>query len=150
MQTEQSLPTAEQAAIAKLCSQELAGIVETKGETQSISITSKSGETHNVEMPINALRLMIDVLTQLGEGNMVKLMPIHAELTTQEGADLLNVSRPTFVKLLDDGDIDFHRVGNRRKVKFNDLKNYQDSLKENRLQALDALSGLDQSLGLGY
>ena len=92
----------------------------------------------------------MDVLTELGEGNTVKLMPIHAELTTQEAADLLNVSRPTLIKLLDDEEIPFHRSGNRRKVRFADLRQYQETLEKNRLNALDDLSALDQELGLGY
>lgn len=101
-------------------------------------------------MPVTALRMLVDVLTELGEGNTVKLVPIHAELTTQEAADLLNVSRPTLIKLLDDGEIPFHRSGNRRKVRFVDLHQYQDDLKHKRLQALEELTALDQELGRGY
>ena len=48
---------------------------------------------------------MIEVLTQLGQGNSVSITPIHAKLTTPEGADMLNMSRPTFIKLLDSGDV---------------------------------------------
>ena len=150
MQTQNQLPSAQEAALAKLCSQELAAIIETKAEVQTLSVKDRSGETHTVNMPVSALRMLVDVLTELGEGNTVKLVPIHAELTTQEAADLLNVSRPTLIKLLDDGEIPFHRSGNRRKVRFADLRNYQDELKQKRLQALEELTALDQELGLGY
>ena len=77
-------------------------------------------------------------------------MPIHMELTTQEAADLLNISRPTLIKLLDEQAIPYHRVGNRRKVKFTDIRAYQDKLREERLKSLDELSQLDQELRLGY
>ncbi|WP_423185338.1 excisionase family DNA-binding protein [Alishewanella sp. d11] len=60
---------------------------------------------------------MVNILTELGEGNTVKLVPINAELTTQEAADLLNVSRPRLIKLLDESALPFHRTGNRRKVR---------------------------------
>jgi len=150
MQTHEQLPSAEEAALAKLCSQELAAILETKAEVQTLSVQDKSGETHSVNMPVSALRILVDVLTELGEGNAVKLVPIHAELTTQEVADLLNVSRPTLIKLLDDGEIPFHRSGNRRKVRFADLRQYQETLKKNRLNTLDELNALDQKSELGY
>jgi len=150
MQTQNQLPSIEESALAKLCSQELAAILETRQEVQTFSVQDKSGEVHSVNMPVSALRLLVDVLTELGEGNTVKLVPIHAELTTQEAADLLNVSRPTLIKLLDDGEIPFHRSGNRRKVRFADLRQYQDALEQNRLKTLEDLSDLDQELGLGY
>lgn len=150
MHTQNQLPSAEEAALAKLCSQELAAILETKEQVQTLSVQDQSGETHSVNMPVSALRMLVDVLTELGEGNSVKLVPIHAELTTQEAADLLNVSRPTLIKLLDDGEIPFHRSGNRRKVRFADLRDYQDALEKNRLSTLEALTALDQELGLGY
>ena len=134
----------------KLCGQELAAVLETKGSAQSLTINSSSGEAKQIEIPVSALRLMVDVLTELGEGNAVKLMPIHMELTTQEAADLLNISRPTLIKLLDEQAIPYHRVGNRRKVKFTDIRAYQDKLREERLKSLDELSQLDQELRLGY
>ena len=150
MHTQNQLHSAEEAALAKLCSQELAAILETKAQVQTLSVQDQSGETHSVNMPVSALRMLVDVLTELGEGNSVKLVPIHAELTTQEAADLMNVSRPTLIKLLDDGEIPFHRSGNRRKVRFADLRDYQDALEKNRLNTLEALTALDQELGLGY
>lgn len=147
---EAKLPSAEEAAIAKASSQELSGFIETKAQTQALSITDAEGVAHSVDMPVAALRLLVNVLTELGDGNTVKLVPVHAELTTQEGADLLNISRPTFVKLLDDQQIPFRNAGNRRKVKYTDVRAYQDKLEASRLATLDKLSELDQELGLGY
>lgn len=150
MQAYEKLPTAEESALAKLCSQELAAVLETKLDVQSLSLTSANGQLTQVQIPVSALRLMVNILTELGEGNSVKLLPIHAELTTQDAADLLNVSRPTLIKLLDDKEIIYHRTGNRRKVRFTDLRKYQSKLEVQRLQALEQLSELDQELGLGY
>lgn len=144
------LPTRQEAMLAKLCSQELSAVIETKAEAQTVSVTDTKGVVHAVNMPVSALRLLVDLLTELGEGNTVKLVPVHAELTTQEAADLLNVSRPTLVRLLDEGVIPFHRTGNRRKVKFADLRSYQQTLEQERLGSLSELSQLDQALGLGY
>ena len=147
---QETLPSAEEASLAKLCSQELSAMIETRAEAQTLSISDPRGGVRSVNLPVSALRLLVDVLTELGEGNSVRLVPVHAELTTQEAADLLNVSRPTLIKLLDEGAIPYHRAGNRRKVKFADLRAYQEKLEQERLATLDELSALDQTLGLGY
>lgn len=144
------LPSQEESALAKFSSRELAAYVETRASTQRVAISDKDGKLHRVEVPVSALRLLVDILTELGEGNMVKLIPIHAEMTTQEAADVLNMSRPTLIKLLDDGLIPYHRAGNRRKLRYTDVMAYKEDVDQKRLQALDELSALDQSLGLGY
>ena len=145
-----TLPSAEEAALAKISSQELSAFLETKAATQKVTLTNKDGAVHQVEIPVSALRLLVDVLTLLGEGNTVNLIPVHAELTTQEGADLLNISRPTFIKLLDEGAIPYHRTGNRRKVNYTDVMAYKAEIDRKRLQSLGELSRLDQELGMGY
>lgn len=144
------LPSAEEIALAKLGSQELSAVIESNGEAQRINVVDKQGQAHEVMIPASALNLMIEVLTQLGQGNSVSITPIHAELTTQEGADMLNMSRPTFIKLLDSKEIPFTRTGNRRKVAFADLIEYKEQLEKRRLASLDELSQLDQDLGMGY
>jgi excisionase family DNA binding protein len=147
---EAKLPSPEEAAIAKISSQELSAFIETRAESQELSITDADGNAHALNVPVAALRLLVTLLTELGEGNTVKVVPVHAELTTQEGADLLNISRPTFVKLLDDGQIPYRMTGNRRKVKFVDVRAYQEQLEAQRLATLAELSALDQELGMGY
>lgn len=145
-----TLPNDQEIALAKLSSQELSAVLATNGEVSDFNVVSENGETHCVKLSKNAVKLMIEVLTQLGNGNSVNITPIHAELTTQEAADLLNMSRPTFIKLLDSNDLPYSRTGNRRKVAFSDVINYKQTLEEKRLLALDELSSLDQELGLGY
>ncbi|WP_253822010.1 helix-turn-helix domain-containing protein [Vibrio sp. 99-8-1] len=150
MNTATKLPSGEEIALAKLGSQELSAVMETNGGAQRINVIDKSGKTHEVTIPASALNMMIEVLTQLGQGNSVSITPIHAELTTQEGADMLNMSRPTFIKLLDSKEIPFSRTGNRRKVAYADLIEYKNRLEEIRLATLDELSALDQEMGMGY
>lgn len=73
--------SAEDIALAKLSSQELSAVMEVNGEAQKLSIVDKTGNTHVVQIPSSALRLMIEILTQLGQGNSVSITPIHAVLT---------------------------------------------------------------------
>lgn len=145
-----TIPSAEEMALAKLSSQELAAVIESQGESQLLSLIDSRGQKHEVTLPVSALKLMVEVLTQLGQGNSVNITPIQAELTTQEAADLLNMSRPTLIKLLDTGALPYSRTGNRRKVPFAAVLEYKQNLQEQRLSALNELSALDQELGMGY
>lgn len=143
------LRSAGEVELAVSASQKLSAVLQTNDEAQAINVLDKFGKTHEIIIPRSALVIMAEVLNQLGSGNYVSLTPIHAELTTQEGADLLNMSRPTFIKLLDSGEITCRCVGNRRKVSYEDLMSYKIR-EEDRLSALTALSAVDEENDIGY
>ena len=103
-----------------------------------------------LNLPPFALRLLFDALTALAEGHAVTVVPVPAELTTQEAADILNVSRPYLIKLLDERKIPYRRVGNRRKVMLEDVLRYKRSDDQFRQGILDELSREAQAVGLEY
>jgi excisionase family DNA binding protein len=103
-----------------------------------------------VTLPFSAFKLLMTVLTQMAEGNAITLIPVHAELTSQEAADLLNVSRPYLVRLLEEKKIPFRKVGTRRRILFQDLMDYKTKIDAARRKTLDELSEEAQGLGLGY
>ncbi len=142
------LPSSKVAAIAKKSSQLLSGLLETKAEFQDVTLSNPEGIDKTISVPVDALSLLVSIMSEMGQGNSVKLVPIHTELTTQEAANLLNVSRPSIIKILDKGDIPHTVTGNRRKVRFVDLQKYQYGLQAKRLESLDELSALDQKLDL--
>lgn len=144
------LPTTEEVALAKLSSRALSAHLLTRAETQEIEIRDAKGQLHAIRIPVSALRLLIDVLTQIGEGNAVSIIPIHAELTTQEAADVLNVSRPFVIQLLEQKEIPFHRVGTHRRIRYQDLMDYKERLDKERAAALDELAEQAQRLNMGY
>jgi excisionase family DNA binding protein len=141
-------PTETDSALAKESSRRLAAHL---GEDQRIRLEVKSGTaTEELVLPNSALRLLLRLLTEMGRGNAVSLTPIHAELTTQQAADILNVSRPHLVKLLDEGAIPSRKVGSHRRVQLADLLAYKRDRQARRHAALDELQGLSQDLDMGY
>lgn len=146
---QKTLPTAEEIAIAKNCGRELSAYVQKGSDFQRIEIFDDKG-SHPVSIPMSALRLLVEVLTEIGEGNAVNIIPIHAELTTQEAADALNVSRPFFVKLLEEGFIPFHKTGTHRRVQYQDVMSYKNGIDIRRRLTLDELAKQAQELNMGY
>jgi len=144
------LPDDKEIAAAVESRRQLAAFLSTKLETQRIDIVDDEQRSHTVELPVFALRLLDEILGELAMGNAVKVVPIHAELTTQEGADLLNVSRPHLVKLLDESVIPHTKVGRHRRVKFADLMAYKQRRDAESRQAMDELAAQAQELGMGY
>jgi len=147
---EPALPVEREVAAAVESQRALAAFLSTQFETQRIQIFDAKNEAHQVELPTSALRLLVDVLSELAEGNAVKVVPIHAELTTQEAADMLNVSRPHLVKLLESGALAFHKTGKHRRIRFADLMAFKTEQDRASAQAMEALAKQAQELQLGY
>lgn len=103
-----------------------------------------------ITVPAVAVELLKDILNEMAAGNAVTLLPVHAELTTQEAADLLNVSRPYLVRLLEDGKIPFHKAGTHRRILASDLMTYRQKQEADQAAALQELTEEAQELGLGY
>lgn len=145
-----TLPSAEDIALARESGRVLSTVLQTRAETHQIDFHDEQGTVRTVSIPTSALRLLLDVLTEIGRGNAVSIIPIHAELTTQEAADVLNVSRPFLVQLLEQGEIPFHKVGTHRRVRYQDLIDYKNRIDAKRRKALEELAAQAQELGMGY
>ncbi|NLB31598.1 MAG: helix-turn-helix domain-containing protein [Alcaligenaceae bacterium] len=145
-----SLPAEREIQAAVQSQRALAAFLATNRETQHIQIFDENNQAHQVELPTSAFNLLVDILAELAEGNTVQVVPIHAELTAQEAADMLNVSRPHLVKLLENDEIPFHRTGKHRRVKFADLMQYKESRQRQSEEAMAELAAQAQELNMGY
>jgi excisionase family DNA binding protein len=101
-----------------------------------------------VVVPAEAFKLFIDVLDELSKGNAVTVAPVHSELTTQQAAELLNVSRPYLIGLLETGRISFRKVGSHRRVRLADVLDYQAADETHRRAVQRELTEEAEALGL--
>jgi excisionase family DNA binding protein len=138
------LPSAAEAEVARDLSRKIAARLGA-GEKIKIAVDDRH---EALTLPPIAARLMLDLLEELARGNAVTLNAIGAELTTQEAADLLNISRPSLIQLLDDGKIAYRRLGTHRRIPLEEVLAFKADNYAKRKAALDELSALHQELGL--
>lgn len=143
-------PTEADARLARESSRRLAAFKPGRQSSVRIRLVEEGEEAEPVTVPTSALRLFLHLLAEMSQGNAVTLIPSHAELTTQQAAELLNVSRPYVVKLLEEGKIPFRTVGKYRRVRFDDVMAFKRRDDEARAKILDQLTAEAQELGMGY
>jgi excisionase family DNA binding protein len=120
--------------------------------TSELSVRIQNNEQigTDVILPASAVRLLKNILAEMAQGRAVALLPIQAELTTQQAADLLNVSRPYLIGLLEQRKIPFRLVGQHRRVRLDDLLGYKRKDDEDRRSVADELAAEGQELSMGY
>ena len=144
-------PTAADAQLALESSRRLTKFLAAKPKKLlRVRIEPENEPEESISIPVTAFRLLNSILTEMAKGNAVTLIPVHAELTTQQAAQTLNVSRPFLIEQLEKGVIPYRKVGTHRRVMFKDLMEYKQTMDRNRLNALEELSAIDQELELGY
>ncbi|WP_405236967.1 helix-turn-helix domain-containing protein [Lentisalinibacter orientalis] len=116
------------------------------GDGQRLKIVDESGKSHEIILAPALSNLLMSLLEHIESGDAVTLVPVEQRLTTQQAADLLNVSRPYLVGMLEKGKIPFERVGRHRRIRAEDLFAYKKSRDAKREAALQELTDLDSEL----
>jgi excisionase family DNA binding protein len=144
-----ALPDDAAAAAASDALESLAGFLRAHPTSSArVALVAEGGERAEVVVAGEVFRLLIDMLEHVSRGDAVTVASVQAELTTQQSADLLNVSRPHLIKLLEEGKIPHRRVGNRRKVRLLDVLAYRQHDEQRHHAALDELIREAEELGL--
>lgn len=123
-----------------LPSQEPEGLSPLLAALGSAEVSVCGGDGRPITLPDAVRDALYNVVLALSQGKGISLVPRHQMLTTQEAADLLNISRPTLVKLLEEGRIPFDKPGRHRKVSLDALLKYQHETRANRRAALRELT----------
>lgn len=115
--------------------------------SQEVDVTIQ-GHTKVVKLPRALGEILRQILANTAAGRGVAVMPAHAELTTQQAADMLNVSRPYLIKLVEDGVIECRKVGTHRRIQAASVRDYQRKMELDSKKAADELTELTEELGL--
>lgn len=135
--------------LARTSSESLSHFLPENAEPVTLRIDNPRNGQHLVAtVPAAAVQVLAEALARMAEGHPVTLVPLQAELSTQQAADLMGVSRPYFVKLLEQGRLPFRKVGEQRRVRYQDVLHYIEEYQQYALAAVTELSAEAQDLGL--
>ena len=143
MTADLSFPDPEEMEQAELIGRELSAFSESKDTSL---VFRHGGKELSLPFPPSALHLLTRIMEQMSLGNSVTLIPVHAQLTTQEAADVLNVSRPYVVKLVEKGKLPCVKVGSHRRIRFDDLMSYKKQMLAESEKARARLAELSQEM----
>lgn len=143
------MPTPQEIEAALQSSKGLASLLKSKRQDFTFAV-KKGKDEINLSLSRGVIELLLSILTQMAEGNAITLIPISAELSSQEAANLLNVSRPYLIRLLEEGAIPYHKIGTHRRIKLTDLLAYKKKMKQESHDALEELTKEAQDLDMGY
>lgn len=144
---DERLPTELESTNAEALRQIVASQIKEDGETV-INIATEEGNTQPITLSPALAQSFLEVLRLVSSGRGFHLIPLDSQLTTQQAADILNVSRPHLIKLLERKDIAYERVGRHRRIKASDLMVYKENRDAQRAAALADLAVFDGEYGL--
>ena len=141
-------PTPRDAAIARSSGQVLSHYARMR---RPLTLRVRDHDQEKpIQLPAGAVKLLMHVLEAMAAGRGITLIPENAELTTVQAADVLNVSRPFLIKLLDENAIPHRKVGKHRRVRMEDVMAYKEAIDREREKVLDQLTREAQEQDLGY
>jgi excisionase family DNA binding protein len=141
-------PSAIDAAVARSSGQLLSPFAR-RNRSLTLRVTD-AGQEQPIELPAGAVAMLMEILEAMAAGRGVTVIPENAELTTFEAAEVLNVSRPFLIKLLDEKKIPFRKVGKHRRIRMEDVMAYKGVIDAERQSVLDELASDAQEQGMGY
>ena len=144
------IPTRHEQKLAKESLEAMERVLRKhQAQSQPIEIEISDEKTH-IKVPSSAFRFLNTIVQLMAEGKAITIIPSDTEVSTQQAAELLNVSRPHVVKLLEKGEIPYHKVGTHRRIRLKDLEQYREKITKERRKHLSDLAKQAQELDMGY
>ncbi len=125
--TDPIAPTDQDMQLARESSKALASFVSSKNSHLQLHVRTRNKRQAEIALPTSVVRLILEALQEIANGSVVTMVSVNTELTTQQAADILKVSRPFFVKLLEDGKLPFRLVGAHRRILYHELLKYMQA-----------------------
>jgi len=144
----QLAPSPQDAAVARDSRRRLSHYAS-RGRPLTVKVIDTE-QSQPLELPAGAVAMLMDILEAMAAGQGISLIPENAELTTVQAADILNVSRPYLIKLLDEKAIPHRKVGRHRRILMEDVMNYKVRVDREREAVLDQLAKEAQLHDMGY
>lgn len=139
-------PTKEEQKVAMESYSSLKAVIDQlRTDSPEIEIEETN---ERIKVPLSALKLLATILEVTSQGKPISILPIATEMTTQAAADLLGCSRPHLVKLLEEGKIEFTKIGKHRRVKYEDVVSYKKRMKDKQQELIIKMMQADQESGL--
>lgn len=139
-------PSKSEQKIASSSYQTLSKVLKhLKTEDTEIEINETN---ERIKLPLTALKILNEILKSMSEGKPISIVPVATEVTTQKAAEILGCSRPHLVKLLEDGEISYTKIGKHRRVKYEDIMIYQKRMKAYQKQHIIDMMHADEETGL--
>jgi excisionase family DNA binding protein len=142
-------PSKEDVELARVSGQRLASLAR-RNRPLTLRVHDAGQPEETIELPAGAVKLLQAILEGMASGHAVTIVPQNAELTTQQAANFLNVSRPFLVQLLEHEKLPFRLVGTHRRIRFEDVLQYKATIDLERRKVLDRLASEAQDLKMGY
>jgi excisionase family DNA binding protein len=142
-------PTDQDTRIARTSSQALAPLLqESEGGEAHLRISTEGDRETEITLPHSAVRVLFSALQEMAKGRSVTLLPVDTELTTNQAAELMRISRPSLIKMLDERKLPYRKVGAHRRVRYEDVLRYLETERARRKQVMEELVAETERLGL--
>ena len=149
MVTYRQLPPTEKESTLARTSKQLLSRYAQANEPLTLRVID-ADQAEPIELPAGAVSMLMDILGAMAAGQGVTIIPESAGLTTVQAAEILSVSRPFLIKLLEEGEIPYRKVGKHRRIRMEDVMSYKQAIDRKREAVLDQLAADAQEQALGY
>ena len=139
-------PTKSEREIAQLSYQALSNTLA-QLNTEKVDIEIE-GSNDKIVLPLNALKLLEEILKNMSQGKIISIVPVATEVTTQKAAEILGCSRPHLIKILEEGRIPYTKVGRHRRIMLEEVVSYKRKMKEEQKQHIIDIMNADKEDGL--